>query len=118
MQGLSVNAKIKKPQPQAANADTVRAMDSNITIKEGVTIRHPVKFFPEHANKDLDGNSYALLTEGKSKTIIDGGVFYGHVKLSGYQDTNGSVQINGGTSVRMCRCCIQQRRIILILLLQ
>ena len=84
-------------KPHAANADTVRAMDSNITIKEGVTIRHPGKFFPENPYKNLDGNSYALLTEGKSKAIIDGGVFYGHVKLSGYQDTNGSVQINGGT---------------------
>ena len=47
--------------------------------------------------RELDGSGYALHTEGKSKAIIDGGVFYGHVKLSGYQDTNSSVQINGGT---------------------
>ena len=84
-------------EPHESNADTVRAMDSNITIKEGVTISHPGKFYPEHSYKDLDGNSYALRTDGKSKVIIDGGVFDGHVKLSGYQDTNGSIQINKGT---------------------
>ncbi len=83
--------------PHEDHADTVRAMDSNITIKEGVTISHPGKFYPEHSYIDLDGNSYALRTDGKCKVIIDGGVFDGHVKLSGYQDTNGSVQINGGT---------------------
>lgn len=84
-------------EPHEANADAVRAMDSNITIKEGVTISHPGKFYPEHSYKDLDGNSYALRTDGKCKVIIDGGVFDGHVKLSGYQDTNGSIQINKGT---------------------
>ena len=84
-------------EPHESNADTVRAMDSNITIKEGVTISHPGKFYPEHSYKDLDGNSYALRTDGKCKVIIDGGVFDGHVKLSGYQDTNGSIQINKGT---------------------
>ena len=83
--------------PHEDHADTVRAMDSNITIKEGVTISHPGKFYPEHRYKDLDGNSYALRTDGKSKVIIDGGEFDGHVKLSGYQDTNGSIQINKGT---------------------
>ena len=83
--------------PHEDHADTVRAMDSNITIKEGVTISHPGKFYPEHSYKDLDGNSYALRTDGKCKVIIDGGVFDGHVKLSGYQDTNGSIQINNGT---------------------
>ena len=84
-------------EPHESNADAVRAMDSNITIKEGVTISHPGKFYPEHSYKDLDGNSYALRTDGKCKVIIDGGVFDGHVKLSGYQDTNGSIQINKGT---------------------
>ena len=84
-------------EPHESNADTVRAMDSNITIKEGVTISHPGKFYPEHSYKDLDGNSYALRTDGKCKVVIDGGVFDGHVKLSGYQDTNGSIQINKGT---------------------
>ena len=84
-------------EPHESNADTVRAMDSNITIKEGVTISHPGKFYPEHSYKDLDGNSYALRTDGKCKVIIDGGVFDGHIKLSGYQDTNGSIQINKGT---------------------
>ena len=83
--------------PHEDHADTVRAMDSNITIKEGVTISHPGKFYPEHSYIDLDGNSYALRTDGKCKVIIDGGVFDGHVKLSGYQDTNGSIQISGGT---------------------
>ena len=83
--------------PHESNADTVRAMDSNITIKEGVTISHPGKFYPENPYYDLDGNSYALRTDGKCKVIIDGGVFDGHVKLSGYQDTNGSIQINKGT---------------------
>ena len=84
-------------EPHESNADAVRAMDSNITIKEGVTISHPGKFYPEHSYKDLDGNSYALRTDGKCKVIIDGGEFDGHVKLSGYQDTNGSIQINKGT---------------------
>ena len=84
-------------EPHESNTDTVRAMDSNITIKEGVTISHPGKFYPEHSYKDLDGNSYALRTDGKCKVVIDGGVFDGHVKLSGYQDTNGSIQINKGT---------------------
>lgn len=83
--------------PHEDHADTVRAMDSNITIKEGVTISHPGKFYPENSYYDLDGNSYALRTDGKCKVIIDGGVFDGHVKLSGYQDTNGSIQINKGT---------------------
>ena len=83
--------------PHEDHADTVRAMDSNITIKEGVTISHPGKFYPEHSYKYLYGNSYALRTDGKCKVVIDGGVFDGHVKLSGYQDTNGSVQISGGT---------------------
>lgn len=83
--------------PHEDHADTVRAMDSNITIKEGVTISHPGKFYPEHSYKDLDGNSYALRTDGKCKVVIDGGEFDGHVKLSGYQDTNGSIQINKGT---------------------
>ena len=83
--------------PHEDHADTVRAMDSNITIKEGVTISHPGKFYPEHSYIDLDGNSYALRTDGKCKVIIDGGVFDGHVKLSGYQDTNGAIQISGGT---------------------
>ena len=83
--------------PHEDHADAVRAMDSNITIKEGVTISHPGKFYPEHSYIDLDGNSYALRTDGKCKVIIDGGVFDGHVKLSGYQDTNGSIQISGGT---------------------
>ena len=84
-------------EPHESNADTVRAMDSNITIKEGVTISHPGKFYPENPYYDLDGNSYALRTDGKCKVIIDGGEFDGHVKLSGYQDTNGSIQINKGT---------------------
>ena len=84
-------------EPHESNADAVRAMDSNITIKEGVTISHPGKFYPEHSYYDLDGNSYALRTDGKCKVIIDGGEFDGHVKLSGYQDTNGSIQINKGT---------------------
>ena len=84
-------------EPHESNADAVRAMDSNITIKEGVTISHPGKFYPENPYYDLDGNSYALRTDGKCKVIIDGGVFDGHVKLSGYQDTNGSIQINKGT---------------------
>ena len=35
-------------EPHESNADAVRAMDSNITIKEGVTISHPGKFYPEN----------------------------------------------------------------------
>ena len=71
---------------------------SSVTIKDGVKLIQPE--YLGHCNNnigDLKGQGYALYTEGNCKVIIDGGEFDGYVNLSGYQDTNGSVQINGGT---------------------
>ena len=76
--------------------EAIYCRGGSVTVKDGVTISQ--RWFHDRGYaKDLDGYGYALHTERKSKAIIDGGVFYGHVKLSGYQDANGSVQINGGT---------------------
>ena len=83
-------------KPYKENATVIDSERSFVTIKDGVTISQP-EFFDEGYARDLDGVGYALLTTGKSKTIIEGGTFDGSVKLTGYQDTNGSVQINGGT---------------------
>ena len=83
-------------KPYKENATVIDSERSFVTIKDGVTISQP-EFIDEGYARDLDGVGYALLTTGKSKTIIEGGTFDGSVKLTGYQDTNGSVQINGGT---------------------
>ena len=88
---FSVNG---SPYPTSTN--TIYCSNGSITVKDGVTISHP-EFFDCGYARDLDGEGYALITENKSKAIIEGGTFDGGVKLTGYQDTNGSVQINGGT---------------------
>ena len=83
-----------EPYPTATEAIYCRG--GSVTVKDGVTIIQRWFHDSGYAH-DLDGSGYALHTEGRSKAIIDGGEFIGHVKLSGYQDANGSVQINGGT---------------------
>ena len=83
-----------EPYPTATEAIYCRG--GSVTVKDGVTISQR-RFHDRGYAKDLDGSGYALHIAEKSKAIIDGGEFIGHVKLSGYQDTNGSVQINGGT---------------------
>ena len=83
-------------EPYPTTTEAIYCRGGSVTVKDGVTISQ-LWFHDGGYARDLDGSGYALHTEGKSKAIIDGGVFYGHVKLSGYQDANGSVQINGGT---------------------
>ena len=83
--------------PYPTTTEAIYCRGGSVTVKDGVTISQ-LWFHDGCYARDLDGSGYALHTEGKSKAIIAGGVFYGHVKLSGYQDTNGSVQISGGTS--------------------
>ena len=82
--------------PYASETNAIYCSNGSVTVKDGVTISQPA-FHDEGYARNLDGGGYALLTEGKSKAIIEGGTFDGSVKLTGYQDTNGSVQINGGT---------------------
>ena len=78
--------------------NAVCCIDSSVTIKDGVKLSQPEHLGHGYNNHSyLDGQGYALYTEGNNKVIIDGGEFDGYVNLSGYQDTNGSVQINGGT---------------------
>lgn len=78
--------------------NAVCCIDSSVTIKDGVKLSQPEHLGHGYNNHSyLDGQGYALYTEGNCKVIIDGGEFDGYVNLSGYQDTNGSVQINGGT---------------------
>ena len=83
-------------KPYAFEVEVVRSLNGNVTIKNGAKLIQP-EFADSGYALELDGGGYALRAEGKSKVIIDGGEFNGCVKLSGYQDTNGSVQINGGT---------------------
>ena len=83
--------------PYPTTTEAIYCRGGSVTVKDGVTISQ-LWFHDGCYARDLDGSGYALHTEGKSKAIIAGGVFYGHVKLSGYQDTNVSVQISGGTS--------------------
>ena len=78
--------------------NAVCCIDASVTIKDGVKLIQPEHLGYGYNNSTyLVGQGYALYTEGNNKVIIDGGEFDGHVTLSGYQDTNGSVQINGGT---------------------
>lgn len=78
--------------------NAVCCIDASVTIKDGVKLSQPEHLGHGYNNHSyLDGQGYALYTEGNNKVIIDGGEFDGYVNLSGYQDTNGSVQINGGT---------------------
>lgn len=78
--------------------NAVCCINSSVTIKDGVKLSQPEHLGHGYNNHSyLDGQGYALYTEENCKVIIDGGEFDGYVNLSGYQDTNGSVQINGGT---------------------
>ena len=78
--------------------NAVCCINASVTIKDGVKLIQPEHLGHGYNNHSyLEGQGYALYTEGNCKVIIDGGEFDGHVNLSGYQDTNGSVQINGGT---------------------
>ena len=78
--------------------NAVCCINASVTIKDGVKLSQPEHLGHGYNNHSyLDGEGSALYTEGNNKVIIDGGEFDGYVNLSGYQDTNGSVQINGGT---------------------
>ena len=89
--------------PYKENVNVIEYLESNITVKDGVTISQP-EYYDGYAS-DLDGAGYALCEQQRrdndgtavSHVVIDGGIFDGWVRLIGYQDTNGSVQINGGT---------------------
>ena len=89
--------------PIKYNVIVIEYLESNVTVKEGATISQP-ESYDGYAN-DLDGAGYALCEQQRkdndgtavSHVVIDGGTFDGWVRLIGYQDTNGSVQINGGT---------------------
>ena len=90
-------------EPYGTNVNVIDYLESNVTIKDGVTISQP-EFYDGYAS-DLDGAGYALCEHQRefnygdevSHVVIDGGIFDGWVRLIGYPDTNGSVQINGGT---------------------
>lgn len=78
--------------------NAVCCINASVTIKDGVKLIQPEHLGYGYNNSTyLNGQGYALYTEGNNKVIIDGGEFDGYVNLSGYQDPNGSVQINGGT---------------------
>ena len=90
-------------EPYGTNVNVIEYLESNVTIKDGVTISQP-----EHSNtssRDLLGTGYTLREQERefnygdevSHVVIDGGIFDGCVRLIGYPVTNGSVQINGGT---------------------
>ena len=89
-------------KPYGTNVNVIDYLESNITIKEGVTISQPEYY--GHTSI-LTGSGYALCERVRkfnygdevSHVVIDGGTFNGNVRLIGYQGTNGSVQINGGT---------------------
>ena len=86
--------------PYADSCNAIYSLNGNLTIKEGVKLVQP-EFHDLGYASDLDGSGYALYVKnesGKNGTVtIDGGEFDGHVRLSGYQSDNGSIQISGGT---------------------
>ena len=87
-------------KPYEININVISYIESNVTIKDGVTIIQPKKNGTSAAR---EGHGYALCDDNNnygpetSHVVIDGGTFDGWVRLMGYQDTNGSVQINSGT---------------------
>ena len=91
-------------KPYGTNVNVIDYLESNVTIKDGVTISQP-KHYNGGSVNPLEGHGYVLCEREKkynpgdkvSHVVIDGGIFDGWVRLIGYQDTNGSVQINGGT---------------------
>ncbi|WP_288683161.1 leucine-rich repeat protein [uncultured Eubacterium sp.] len=92
-------------KPYGTNVNVIDYLESNVTIKDGVTIRQPEHYQYGGGGSALEGHGYALCEQERefnygdevSHVVIDGGIFDGWVRLIGYQDTNGSVQINGGT---------------------
>ena len=87
-------------EPYGTNVNVIGYLESNVTIKDGVTISQPKK---NETSAALEGHGYALCDNNNnygpetSHVVIDGGTFDGWVRLMGYQDTNDSVQINSGT---------------------
>lgn len=92
-------------EPYGTNVNVIDYLESNVTIKDGVTISQPEHYSYGGGASDLKGHGYALCEHQRefnygdevSHVVIDGGIFDGWVRLIGYPDTNGSVQINGGT---------------------
>ena len=92
-------------KPYETNVHVIDYLESNVTIKDGVTISQPEHYEYGGGGSALEGHGYALCEQKRefnygdkvSHVVIDGGIFDGWVRLIGYQDTNGSVQINGGT---------------------
>ena len=91
-------------KPYGTNVNVIDYLESNVTIKDGVTISQPKHYNGGSVNA-LEGHGYVLCEREKkynpgdkvSHVVIDGGIFDGWVRLIGYQGTNGSVQINEGT---------------------
>ena len=92
-------------KPYGTNVNVIDYLESNVTIKDGVTISQPKHYAYGGGGSALKGRGYALCEQERefnygdkvSHVVIDGGIFDGWVRLIGYPDTNGSVQINGGT---------------------
>ena len=92
-------------KPYGTNVNVIDYLESNVTIKDGVTISQPEHYAYGGGGSALEGHGYALCEQERefnygdkvSHVVIDGGIFDGWVRLIGYPDTNGSVQINGGT---------------------
>lgn len=92
-------------KPYGTNVNVIDYLESNVTIKDGVTISQPEHYQYGGGGSALKGHGYALCEQERefnygdevSHVVIDGGIFDGWVRLIGYQDANGSVQINGGT---------------------
>ena len=92
-------------KPYGTNVNVIDYLESNVTIKDGVTISQPKHYKYGGGGSALKGHGYALCEQERefnygdkvSHVVIDGGIFDGWVRLIGYPDTNGSVQINGGT---------------------
>ena len=93
-------------EPYGTNVNVIDYLESNVTIKDGVTISQPEHYaYGGGGSSVLQGHGYALCEHQRefnygdevSHVVIDGGIFDGWVRLIGYPDTNGSVQINGGT---------------------
>lgn len=110
--------------PYATNAIVIDSLESFITIKDGVKIIQP-EFFDGGYAYDLDGSGYTLKAENSKErgghVTIEGGEFDGCVKLTGHQDTSDTTALFKSAeapSRRVCRCCMKQWRITLILLLQ
>ncbi len=107
--------------PYNDNAIVIDSERSFVTIKDGVKIIQLVFNDLGYAT-DLDGAGYALTAktrkDGKGSVIIEGGEFDGWVQLTGSRPKRLYSNQQEAPSRRVCRCCMKQRRIILILLSQ